>query len=815
MYYSAIGLLAILILLIENRDVLLNARGAFERPAWKVYRIFLFTVLVYYVTDILWGFLESQKLAALLFADTTVYFVAMAVGVLLWAQYIVAYLEENDAFGRFIVVAGRVVAGLIALLTVINLFRPVLFTVDAGCAYRPLPLRYAVLASQIALLLTISVYALSFNVRIPSEKKPRCRALAFSGLIMGAFLFAQLWFPRLPLYAIAYMLGTSVLHAIVVSDEKAEYRRGLEEAGQVRALKDTISAMLDNMPGMTFTKDARTGVFLACNQAFADYAHKDDPNGVIGLTAAQIFDAETAALFAEEDRIALSMDEPYVFFEDVPDAAGKPRQLQTTKLKYTDAAGRLCVLGMCQDVTDMVRIQRESATTKEAYEKARGTGIMYSHIAQAMTRSYRDLYYVNVDSEEYIEYRTDEDSGSLIEVRRGWHFFEQCQLEAEQFVHADDRDAFLKALDRKNLVSALERNQTFVITYRLISQEGPAYVSLRASHMEDDPRYIILGVTDVDDQMKQRRAAERMREEQIASARITALAGDFLCIYVVNPETGRFREISAAPGYQTYGLKKAGEDFFDATREAAPGINHPEDVNRFLSTFTRENVMAEIEKRGIFTLSYRIVMEGRPLYVQLKAAMVDEKEGRRLVVGINDIDAQVRQEEAYVQHLAKAQIEATVDALTGVKNRHAYLMAEERLNVQISENRAPEFAVVILDVNDLKKINDAKGHNAGDEHLRSACKTICNIFKHSPVFRIGGDEFAVIAQGNDCAHIDDLVRQVAEHNIRARQTGGIVIACGMARRENDASVATVFERADQRMYDNKNDLKAQSGKERQ
>ena len=157
MYYSAIGLLAILILLIENRDVLLNARGAFERPAWKVYRIFLFTVLVYYVTDILWGFLESQKLAALLFADTTVYFVAMAVGVLLWAQYIVAYLEENNGFGRFIVVAGRVVAGLITLLTVINLFQPVLFTVDAACVYRALPLRYAVLAGQIALLLTISV----------------------------------------------------------------------------------------------------------------------------------------------------------------------------------------------------------------------------------------------------------------------------------------------------------------------------------------------------------------------------------------------------------------------------------------------------------------------------------------------------------------------------------------------------------------------------------------------------------------------------------------------------------------------------------
>ena len=112
--------------------------------------------------------------------------------------------------------------------------------------------------------------------------------------------------------------------------------------------------------------------------------------------------------------MALSMDEPYVFFQDVMDASGVSRQLQTTKLKYFDSDGRLCVLGMCQDVTDMVRIQREDAKTKEDYEKTRSTGILYSHISQALARGYTDLYYVNIDSEEYIKYRND-DEGSCID----------------------------------------------------------------------------------------------------------------------------------------------------------------------------------------------------------------------------------------------------------------------------------------------------------------------------------------------------------------------------------------------------------------
>lgn len=127
----------------------------------------------------------------------------------------------------------------------------------------------------------------------------------------------------------------------------------LEKDQKLKELNQTITSVLNNMPGMTFTKDAKTGIYIACNQAFADYAHKATPDGVVGLTDAQIFDAETAAHFVEDDRLALSMKKPYIFFEDVLDAAGNQRQFQTTKFTYTDSTGRLCLQGMCLDVTDM------------------------------------------------------------------------------------------------------------------------------------------------------------------------------------------------------------------------------------------------------------------------------------------------------------------------------------------------------------------------------------------------------------------------------------------------------------------------------
>ena len=809
MYYSAIGLLAIMILMIENQDILRNVGGAFERPAWQVYRKFLLAVLAYYIVDVLWGLLEAAKLPRLLFADTTLYFVAMAIGVLFWAEFTVAYLDENSEFSPLLVYAGRIVAGLIALVDVVNIFTPVVFTVEADCVYRALPARYVILLTQILLLLMISVYAFSYLRGNAKKRRIRCHALGLFGIIMALFLGLQLAFPYLPMYSMAYLLGTCLLHTFVINDEKEEYRQVLEENEEIKTLKDTIVSLLDNMPAMTFTKDAKTRVYLACNQAFADYARKATPAEVIGLTAGQIFDADTAKQFDDEDEIALSMDEPYIFYEDVPDAAGNRRQLQTTKLKYTNLAGQLCVLGMCQDVTDMVRVQREDATTKEAYEKARTTGIIHSHISHTLTRGYTVLYYVNLDTEEFIEYRNNGVSDALEESRRGWHFFEAFRIEAGKIVHPDDRAAVVNAMKRKALEAGLDRNNNVVITYRLLTESGPRYYSMKVSRSEDDERCVILGVTDVDEHIRQRSAAMRVKEEQIIYTRLHALAGDYLCVYIVDPETGRYREVSASQSYTGFAQASEGTDFFCATREAARRFTHPDDLNRFLTAFTQERVMAEVGRQGMFTLTYRLMVRGEPLYVLCKAAMVEEREGTRLIVGIIDVDNQVKQEEEYVKQIAQARINANVDPLTGLKNRHAYLAAEERLNAQIAEQRGAEFAIVILDLNDLKRINDTEGHNVGDQYIRDAGKIICDTFKRSPVFRIGGDEFAVISQGNDYARIDELVGQVEAQNERAMQSGGIVIACGLAKFENEDSVAPVFERADRNMYENKSRLKEQ------
>lgn len=154
------------------------------------------------------------------------------------------------------------------------------------------------------------------------------------------------------------------------------------------------------------------------------------------------------------------------------------------------------------------------------------------------------------------------------------------------------------------------------------------------------------------------------------------------------------------------------------------------------------------------------------------------------------------------------------DALTSVKNKAAYQEAECQMEEKMRLD-SPEFGVVVLDINNLKRVNDTFGHDFGDMFIVEACRLICKAFKCSPVYRVGGDEFVVILENSDLEHytqlLTELQRQVEEHNRSSNIGYPLSIACGVAIYDNkiDQVFANVFKRADEAMYQNKAIMKAQ------
>ena len=270
----------------------------------------------------------------------------------------------------------------------------------------------------------------------------------------------------------------------------------------------------------------------------------------------------------------------------------------------------------------------------------RDAPIRYTNIAQALSADYINLYYVDLDTERFVTYRPTSDREDLAAERRGENFFRTSREEARQLLHEADQEIFFSAFTKENVVRALDDHGSFTLTYRQRIGDAFHYASMKAVRMGRGDSHIIIGVNDVDAQMKQQEALERIKKEQLAYARLTALSDRYICMYSVEPETEHFIVISATGDYAGLGLAGKGTDFFATSRRESRNAICQEDLEMFDAVFTKENVLEEIRRSGRFTMNYRLLIDGKPTRVNLKAAMVEEENGPLLIIGVTSLEGQ-------------------------------------------------------------------------------------------------------------------------------------------------------------------------------
>ena len=151
------------------------------------------------------------------------------------------------------------------------------------------------------------------------------------------------------------------------------------------------------------------------------------------------------------------------------------------------------------------------------------------------------------------------------------------------------------------------------------------------------------------------------------------------------------------------------------------------------------------------------------------------------------------------------------DALTGLRNYSAYRRIIAQLEDRMRTEQNLRYAVVECDINQLKQTNDSYGREAGDKMLVASAGQICRIYAHSPVFRIGDDEFVIILEHSDYEHKDALLRQLAAETIHVSlvdKEHEVPLAYGMSEYQaDDKNFMEVFKRADGEMIEYKRQLK--------
>lgn len=299
------------------------------------------------------------------------------------------------------------------------------------------------------------------------------------------------------------------------------------------------------------------------------------------------------------------------------------------------------------------------------------------------------------------------------------------------------------------------------------------------------------------------------KEKAIHDHIASMMVENYDAIYYVDIADSSYEGYQANNIYGQLEVGESGDDFFAESSNNIPKIIHKTDCSRVADFLNRDNMITALEAHRDYRLTYRLLVEGKPQYTRMTVRKTAD--GTHFIIGVENVHDEIQKEKQQLKELKTEKELARRDELTGVKNKTAYLELEE--SVQRNMDGGMDyltFALVVSDANNLKLINDTKGHAAGDEYIKASARLLCDTFVHSPVFRVGGDEFVVFLRGNDYASRQELMDKLRGQVLENKKSGeGVVLATGMAayNPESDSLVSEIFGRADKEMYENKQSLK--------
>ncbi len=425
----------------------------------------------------------------------------------------------------------------------------------------------------------------------------------------------------------------------------------------------------------------------------------------------------------------------------------------------------------------------------------------FPRISQALAQDYFIIYYVDVETDYFIEYSAGDDFSRIGIEKRGEDFFALSRRNMPRFVYSEDIPGFLEVFTKENVLRELDEKGSFSVTYRMMMDEETKYVMMKAARL--DERHIVIGTSDINAEVQRQKAAA------VRSAVAQALSSDYFLLFYVDTKSERFIVYRPTETDGELDTQNGGEEFFTVSRKMLLSRVSEENRTQVETVLNKDTLLEILKESGSYTLDFCCTVNSTPTYIHMKASRMTDRDDPHIVIGLRNIDERVRREQAQARALQKATELASRDGLTGVKSKRVFVEAELLWDTGIEKQTAAPFAVAVFDLNGLKQINDTQGHAAGDKYICDASALICRTFQHSPVYRIGGDEFAAILTGSDYEQRRELKEGFHAVNAARRFPDEAVVACGMSDfvPGRDRFFRDVFDRADAEMYENKKELK--------
>jgi len=484
-------------------------------------------------------------------------------------------------------------------------------------------------------------------------------------------------------------------------------RKAVAELAREREL---LQNLMDSLPDLIYFKDTSSR-WTRINRAMADLIGVSDPADAVGLTDADFFPPSVAGPSMTNDRDVMASGQPLINrLARIGDRGEHGRWVLTTKAPIRNEHGHITgLVGNSRDISDRVASTAELREAKALYQALVEQLPAVTYVTAI--RSNARTTYISPQITSLVGY-TPEEWG---EQPRMWL----------DLLHPDDRDRVVAANEHSNTVLG-----PFSVEYRLIARDGrivwvwdEALVIFDAEGAPSHWQGVMLDIT------AQKSAEADLQRSQTL---FQAFMDNSPAVAFMKDESGRYVYLSG-PMERMYEISLSANrdqtdaDFFSPETARQNRIN---DARVLSSGESIEFVETVATPDGVTRE-----------WLSLKFPVTDPT-GGRFVGGVAiDISERARLE-SELRRLA------VTDPLTSLPNRSLFVERLERALVRV-QRRRDTVAVLFLDLDQFKNVNDSLGHGAGDRLLADAGKRLAaRIRPEDTLARFGGDEFAILVDGD-------------------------------------------------------------------
>ena len=295
---------------------------------------------------------------------------------------------------------------------------------------------------------------------------------------------------------------------------------------------------------------------------------------------------------------------------------------------------------------------------------------VHDHIASAMAQDYEAIFYIEIETGEFISFSKSQKYMSMNSSEEGKDFFKETLGNIDTCIYPEDREYARSFYSREEMLKRLEGRHSFSFKYRVLIDGKPRFFLFTVSR-DVNEKYLIFYEKDIDDELNAEKIQKENQKKTVTFSQIAeSLASNYDAIYYVNVETAAYVGYEVNNIYGQLEVGQSGDDFYGDCLKNIQYVVHERDRETVAEFIARDKMSVALAEHKDCSIDYRIIVNGKSRYTRMIARK--SSDGTHYIIGVEDINDEIHREKPHLKTLKTEKELARRDELTGVKNKTAY-----------------------------------------------------------------------------------------------------------------------------------------------